>query len=733
MNFFERIEEGKDKCIHNAPPPCAGACPLGIDVRAFIKNFKDGLISAAYKSFSIYAVMPGVVCHICPEPCKRQCVRKSIDESVSLRELERYCWQQSRTQPEKQYFRREKPQKVLVCGDDAQALAVAVKLARRNYPVDLAVHGHRLGGSLWQIPETVLPREVLEEDLNHILSERFLSVQWNAGTLEREKILSYDAAFLSSLDDCDDPEIQKQESVFLAEDLDSHLEMIRQGNLVSYQMEEYVKIKNIVRTKDMGQEEPYIPEIPEIAPQPAVVPKDRQNWTEEEAAAEAERCLECQCNRCAEVCPMMRHYSQADYNQLSTAIIDTVEAQQIDRKRGLYPLMSCLQCGACLRACPVQIDTKNLCAAARRLTRERKILPPSYYQYWLSDMEQADTEAEILLLPEKTPKYMYFPGCQMAASDPEYVAASYRWMQEQYGDRLALWIRCCGAPANWAGDSQLYERSLAQIRKTWKESQMPTFILSCPTCMERFRESLPEIKTVSLWELMADGLEQRPDTGEKIAVFDSCAAKSDENLKQAIRRIARKLGYEPLELSGNGRETSCCGYGGLVYSVNPEMVEEVRRCNAELDEHEFLTYCVNCTDSFRAEGKAAKHILNAVFQLESPAYTAGLERRRVNRMELKQQLLGKNNSDPESQGVQEMKITIPTEVKEKMDRQLLLEEDVCEIVASAQAGNTFVKMDNKQVAHKRIGYVTIWVEYHTDAETPVVDNVYSHRIVIKEA
>lgn len=735
MNFFERIKDGKEKCVHNAPPPCGDACPLGVDVRGFIKSIKDELISAAYKNFSVHAVLPGIVCHICGEPCKNACVRKEAGGSISLRELERYCWQQSRAQTKKQYFRREKPQRILICGDDAQALALAVKLAGRNYPVDLAAHGQRLGGSLWEIPERVLPKAVLEEELREILSERFLSVRWNVETLEAEEILSYDAAFLSGLDYCADPRIQEQASVFLGVHADSHLEQIHQGSLLSYQIEEYVKIKKVLRTKDMKQQEPYVPDTTGIQTRAPVAPADSRRWTKEEVMAEAGRCLECQCNRCAEACPMMRHYSQSDYTQLTTAIIDTVEAQQIDRKRGLYPLMSCLQCGACERACPVHIDTKNFCAAARQLTRERKILPPSYYQYWLRDMEHADTEGEILILPEKQPSYLYFPGCQMGASDPAYVAASYHWLREQFGDSLGLWARCCGMPAKWAGDKESSERSLTQIRKTWQESKAPTFILSCPTCMERFQEALPEIKTISLWQLLADKLEQRPAKRQEIAVFDSCAAKSDEKLRQDIRKVARKLGYEPLELSGEGKETSCCGYGGLVYSVNPELVEEVRRCNAELSDREFLTYCTNCTDSFCAEGKAAKHVLTAVFDLEEHKRAPGLDKRRRNRMELQSMLTKAHVTHRALEGHrgQESQVVIPPEIKDKMERQLLLEEDVRGTVEYAQDTEAYVKLDDKRAAHKQIGYITIWTEYHLKNQIPVVDNVYSHRIMIKEA
>lgn len=727
MNFFDLMHEGKETCIHDAPPPCTFACPLGINIRDFIKNMKAGLVSAAYHIFLMDAVMPGIVCHICDEPCKNVCVRKAVDEPISLRQLELFCWKQNHLAPKKSYFAKEKAEKILVCGDDLRALTIAVKLAKRNYPVDLAVHGSRLGGTVWELDETHLPRSVIEEEMNQICSEKFITVKWNTKTLDKKTILSYDAVFMSALDYCTDLSIEQEKSVFLAGTGSSHLDLIYQGNMLSYQIEEYAKIKNVVRAKDMEQrQEPYIPSNVNIASQKCIIPEDPDNWTEEEIKSEAGRCLECQCNRCVEACPMMQHYNQESYKQFTTAVIDTVEAQQIDRKRGLYPMMSCLQCGACLQACPVHIDTKSLCAAARQLTRERKILPPSYYQYWLNDMEHADTTAEIVALADKT-EYIYFPGCQMGASEPAYIEKSYMWLKEQFTENLTLWVRCCGMPAYWAGETSLSQKSLEEIRTMWRKTGRPVFILACPTCMERFREALPEIKFLSIWELMAEKLAKRNFNGRELAIFDSCAAKSNPGLRRDIRMIAEKLGYKVVELTGEGRETRCCGYGGLVYSTNPALVEEIRRYNMELDDHGFLTYCTNCRDSFLAAGKKVRYILDEVFQTGDKPYTPGLEKRRENRMKLKSRLMETSGT-----GETTFHMVIPAELQKKMDQQLVLEEDVRRVVSEAQQSCCYVLVGEQRVAHKQIGHITIWVAYHMSGQEYRIDNVYFHRIVIKE-
>lgn len=90
--------------------------------------------------------------------------------------------------------------------------------------------------------------------------------------------------------------------------------------------------------------------------------------------------------------------------------------------------------------------------------------------------------------------------------------------------------------------------------------------------MEQFRDHFPEIEVVSLWSLLAENMGQKEPKNKDIAVFDSCAARKDRQLQQDIRKIVSLAGYEGIELSKNKDHAQCCGYGGLVYSTNPQLV-----------------------------------------------------------------------------------------------------------------------------------------------------------------
>lgn len=735
MNFYELFAQGQENCIRNSPPPCSHVCPLGIDVRDFVDKLQSGLIASAYRSFALDAIFPGIICHICPQPCTQACIRQDFDGAVNLRALEKYCWMRMHKEPRKSYFMREKKQRILVCGGEIGMLAFALKLARRGYPVDLFVSERRLGGALWDFDQSILPENILEEEMGRILKEKLIHVTVETPEIDDSRIQKYDAALLS-------PEYMAQihagrhENIFSFSGGESLLDSVYRGKMLSYNVEEFVKIHKVFQTKNMGKKEAYIPSPEFLEKKLPVVAEDNENWTEEEAKREADRCLKCRCNHCMDVCPMMKHYNN-DYPTLTTAIMDTVEAQEIDKKRGLYPIMSCLQCGACEQACPVRIDTRALILSSRRGMHKKKILPDAHYHYWLQDMEHANHEAELQIPAVEYSAYVYFPGCQMGASYPDYIEYSYDWLRQLYPGKVSLWIRCCCAPAYWSGNEALYDQETEVIREKWEEWGKPVFILSCPTCIEQFQKRFPQIQIVSLWSLMAENLERKQPRGTKIAIFDSCAARKNKQLHQDIRKIVSLAGYEGVELDKNKENAGCCGYGGLVFSTNPQLVQNLVVQNAGQDSLEFVTYCTNCMDSFRLGRKKARFILDLALGIESRQETPDLMQRRENRISLKKRLLKKYLDEErmeEHMPYENIRLKMDVETKNNLNKQLLLEEDIQALIGYAVENSAFLYDAETQehIAHRQSGYITIWARYKPLGEQVYeLHSVYFHRVKLK--
>jgi hypothetical protein len=62
--------------------------------------------------------------------------------------------------------------------------------------------------------------------------------------------------------------------------------------------------------------------------------------------------------------------------------------------------------------------------------------------------------------------HAFFPGCQLGAADPRYVTEPYRWLLSKKRD-TGLLLRCCGVPAEWAGNEKLHESAIDGLREDW--------------------------------------------------------------------------------------------------------------------------------------------------------------------------------------------------------------------------------------------------------------------------
>ena len=132
---------------------------------------------------------------------------------------------------------------------------------------------------------------------------------------------------------------------------------------------------------------------------PAVLPADGSAYTEEEAAAEAERCELCACDACMKSCDLMRLYEKTPrriYEELDITIHPGTLSR--DGTWATRLITTCNQCGVCKQVCPQHIDIgKNSFLQAHRAMHDKGAMPWAFHDYWLRDMEFSNGEASILV------------------------------------------------------------------------------------------------------------------------------------------------------------------------------------------------------------------------------------------------------------------------------------------------------------------------------------------------
>lgn len=781
----KELREQENRCIQEQAPACTAACPVHVDVRAMIAKIAEGDFAAALNLYRKAVPFPGIISHICDQPCQAACLRKDLGGPIEIAALERACldFGSQGLEPVKALPRKAK--KVAVIGAGISGLTVAFDLARKGWGVVVYDASDRIGGGLWKTPPDLLPRDVLVNDLR-VFDE--LNVEFRLNTTVGRKggnghstflarlCEEYDAVYLSTgpnvseLPDLELDEYGKvavdpqtfqtsQSGVFAGGDVlrvsvnypDEELKhsavlSISDGRRAAVSIDRY--LQRVSLTASRANEGPYETRLytntSGIEPCPPLVTTDlTTHYSREVAETEAARCIQCECLECVKVCEYLAHYKgypkkymREVYNNLSI-VMGTRHANQF--------INTCALCGLCAEVCPTDVDMGVICHNAREQMVEQKRMPPSAHDFALRDM--AFSNGEKFALSRNAPgfetsTYVFFPGCQLSASSPGYVEKAYQFLRDVFPDEgVGLMLRCCGAPADWAGRKDLYTASQAEFYTAYEQMGRPKLVLACSSCYQSFKTHAPDIEILSFWELFDQyGPQQLGDrkSHAPVAVHDPCSTRYEAHIQDAVRNILKKMGCVIEELPLSREKTECCSYGGLMWLANRPVAEKVVQRRIAESKQDYVTYCAMCRDFFARRGKRTLHLLDLIYGAPgddaAAAPPVGFSQRHENRARLKAKLLSELWSEtmPDQQAFESIRLIIPEPVQQIIEDRLILVEDVQKVIEYAE--RTGKRMYNTANGHFLAYYkpntVTYWVEYTPQEGAFLIHKAYSHRMEI---
>ncbi len=764
-------------CIQECAPPCTAACPLHVDIRAMCAEISRGDFVAALKILKKTLPFPGIIGRICEQPCQAVCKRGEAGEAIAIADLERACADLGETRPEKITPPPRRKQRVAIVGGGLSGLTAAYDLAKKRYGVVIFEARDRLGGSMWSIPETRLPRAVIQAETRLVL-DWGVEVRFNTpvspepdtdrvslAQLQRE----FEAVYLAIGSDPPaefslgfnghgrvtvDPltYATSQKGVFAGGDMlgphgqPSPITAMADGRRAATSIDRFVQ--QVSLTASRHNEGPYesclYTNIQGVEPLPVTpMAEARAGYSRDEAVREAQRCLQCECLECVKVCEYLarfdsypRKYVRQIYNNLSI-VMGTRHANKL--------INSCSLCGLCAQVCPTDLDMGAICKQARQLMVSQERMPPSAHDFALRDMQFSNSDKFTLARHQPgtdTSDFLFFPGCQLSASAPEQVEQIYAYLRARLPG-VGLMLRCCGAPADWAGRTDMFQAALAEFSAWHAGMGRPRVVLACSSCYQIFKTYLPDVELVSLWQLFEQlGLPERTGMAGSgvVSIHDPCSTRHEHQMHESVRRLLHQMGYQVEELPLNREKTTCCSYGGVMWLANPQLAQEVVERRIAANPSDYVTYCAMCRDFFAARGKRTLHLLDLLFGGDYEARAArrgpGYSQRHENRARLKQRLLKEAWGEIMNgqQRYKTVKLIIAQDIQQRLEDRLILVEDIQQVIEYAErTGRKLLKPKTGHfLAHYRPNQVTYWVEYSPQGEEFIIHNAYSHRMEVIE-
>jgi Fe-S oxidoreductase len=257
----------------------------------------------------------------------------------------------------------------------------------------------------------------------------------------------------------------------------------------------------------------------------------------------------------------------------------------------------CTTCGACVQACPVNIEhidaivdmRRNLVMSESRFPREMQSAlqnlestanpwgrPPAERLEWMKGSPR-QTELKVPHISEAPDaEVLLWVGCA-GAFDERNRAVVYAFARLMEMAKISFAIlgadeSCTGDPARRMGAEHIYQMLAEQNVEQLEAAAPRRIVTTCPHCFNTIANEYPQFgghfevthHTEYLAELVAEGrLEPQKEVAESITYHDPCYNARHNDLVHGARKVLEAIpGATYQELHRHGHGTFCCGAGG---------------------------------------------------------------------------------------------------------------------------------------------------------------------------
>ncbi|MEM1565522.1 MAG: (Fe-S)-binding protein [Candidatus Bathyarchaeia archaeon] len=309
----------------------------------------------------------------------------------------------------------------------------------------------------------------------------------------------------------------------------------------------------------------------------------------EEDCKEVRDCI--QCGVCTGACPLSPLGSQ-NPRKIVAMIREGL------KNNALGALDPCFLCGQCQMFCPRGVKLKEVLLKLREFNfKSRKVCeglqfvnelltsqfnpymqPPETRTQWINSTDISSPFKD-------QSKAVYFAGCTASYMDvsqeiPRTIVKLLTRLNEDWTLLNEEW--CCGMPFLYIGNVDMAREFAIHNVKEIEKKGAETVITGCPTCWHTLKFRYPKLlktelkfNVVHITEYIVDKLanghiEISRKILERVTYHDPCDL-ARYSMISLPREILKKIASDFVEMPLHGKDTLCCGGGGLMEAVDSKL------------------------------------------------------------------------------------------------------------------------------------------------------------------
>jgi heterodisulfide reductase subunit D len=357
------------------------------------------------------------------------------------------------------------------------------------------------------------------------------------------------------------------------------------------------------------------------------------------------------CGSCVDVCPVYTQTQQLEITMggfftnlksfirkaygLPMIFFEPAKAKNIPKEYSEHSYL-CTLCGRCTMVCPAFINARELRMAAREFMVQKGVYPRIMDQVaetlnrvhniigdpnedrpmWVQSLSEVPKD----MFQRERAKVVYFVGC-VASYFPmtKRIPQSFVQILDKAGVDFTILggeEYCCGFPLIAAGMKKKAEALIQHNLEKVKGKGAERVVFACPSCyhtwMEQYKNDIEIFhSTQFIKRLIDEGKIRFKEKTTKVTYHDPCDLGRVSGVYEAPREILRAIpGVELVEMEENREQCKCCGGGGDLEMVRPDLsalmaqakIEEIQATGADM----VITACQQCVRTIQTTARRKK-------------------------------------------------------------------------------------------------------------------------------